>query len=184
MPAKIQIISKIYSFIRKLFVYLRSEIQLTGSFTLFKTDSRWHRMQMKRFSQLSQIIYIGCFLLIGSLMGILFYEVQLTYMPFKDCIMISSIGSLLTIVLQLIINSLFFSERAPLPTSILCIAVIFLYFFSICILTIIYTIYLEGIEGSIYAFLFFFPWTPLSFVLFPVLYFITKFLEKNHMGTE
>ena len=139
---------------------------------------------MKRFSKQSQIIYIGCFLLIGSLMGILFYEVQLTAMPFKDCIMISSIGSLLTIVFQHIINSRFFSERTPLPTSIFCIVVIFLYFFSICILTIIYTIYLEVIEGSVYTFLFFCPWTPLSFVMFPVLYFITKFLEKNHMGTK
>ncbi len=139
---------------------------------------------MKRFSKLSQIIYIGCFLLIGSLMGILFYEFQLTFMPFKDCIMISSIGSLLTIVLQLIINSRFFSERAPLPTSLFCIAVLFLYFFSIFILTIIYSTYLGGIECSGYAFLFFFPWTPLSFVMFPALYFITKFLEKNHMGTK
>ena len=117
-------------------------------------------------------------------MGILFYEVQLTFMPFKDCIMISSIGSLLTIVLQLIINSRFFSERTPLPTSLFCIAVIFLYFINICILTIIYSIYLEGIEGSGYAFLFFFPWTLLSFVMFPVLYFITKYLEKKHMGTK
>ena len=139
---------------------------------------------MKRFGKLSQIIYIGCFLLIGSLMGILFYEFQLTFMPFKDCIMISSIGSLLTIVLQLIINLRFISERAPLPTSLFCIAVLFLYFFSICILTIIYSIYLEGIEGSVYAFLFFFPWTLLGFVMFPVLYFITKFLEQSHMGTE
>ena len=139
---------------------------------------------MKRFNQLSQIIFIGGFLLLGSFMGILFYEVQSTAMPFKDCIMISSIGSLLTIVLQLIINLRFISERAPLPTSLFCIAVLFLYFFSICILTIIYSIYLEGIEGSVYAFLFFFPWTLLGFVMFPVLYFITKFLEQNHMGTE
>ena len=136
---------------------------------------------MKRFNQLSQIIFIGGFLLLGSFMGILFYEVQSTAMPFKDCIMISSIGSLLTIVLQFVIDSRFFSERTPLPTSIFCIGVIFLYFLCIFILTFIYTIYLEGIEYAYYALLFFIPWTVLVWVMFPVLYCITKLLEKKNL---
>ena len=136
---------------------------------------------MKRFNQLSQIIFIGGFLLLGSFMGILFYEVQSTAMPFKDCIMISSIGSLLTIVLQFVIDSRFFSERTPLPTSIFCIGVIFLYFLCIFILTFIYTIYLEGIEYAYYAHLFFIPWTVLVWVMFPVLYCITKLLEKKNL---
>ncbi len=136
---------------------------------------------MKRFNQLSQIIFIGGFLLLGSFMGIFFYEVQSTAMPFKDCIMISSIGSLLTIVLQFVIDSRFFSERTPLPTSIFCIGVIFLYFLCIFILTFIYTIYLEGIEYAYYALLFFIPWTVLVWVMFPVLYCITKLLEKKNL---
>ena len=136
---------------------------------------------MKRFNQLSQIIFIGGFLLLGSFMGILFYEVQSTAMPFKDCIMISSIGSLLTIVLQFVIDSRFFSERTPLPTSIFCIGVIFLYFLCSFILTFIYTIYLEGIEYAYYAHLFFIPWTVLVWVMFPVLYCITKLLEKKNL---
>ena len=144
---------------------------------------------MKRFSKLSQIIYIGCFLLIGSLMGILFYEFQLTFMPFKDCIMISSIGSLLTIVLQLIINSRSFSERAPLPTSLFCIAVLFLYFFSICILTIIYSIYLRVLR--VVFMLFFSSFHGFSYVLlcFPFYISLQNFWRKiiweqnkNHWG--
>ena len=105
-------------------------------------------------------------LILGTMMGLLFHAIQFTCIPLTECIGVSGIGSILTIICLPFIKSLQPKKLAFFTTAIYCAA--------ICLLTVLLISYIEGPKHWFYSLLILPTWVPLSWLLFPLLLFSLK----------
>ena len=119
-----------------------------------------------------KIIYGICILIFGTIMGILFHFFQFTCIPLTECVVVSSIGTILTIICLPFLKS-----SQPIKLAFVTTAV---FSAAICLLTVLLVCYKEAPEAWFYSMLILPTWFPLSWLLYPVLKIILKLLSHQN----